>query len=139
MPVGQQRDVGVIHRVPAFVGVRELGVEVVRERSKGRAKHRRRRRCTLGRLATRSQQDESERRGHHQPPTPRASPRPHSLEAIANTQSAAAITRVTESPTKQGLSPPSTSIVKRVMTSYQLPPLSSTETTSALARILEST
>jgi hypothetical protein len=49
------------------------------------------------------------------------------------------MTRVTESPTKQGFSPPSTSRVKRVMTSYQPAPLSSTETTSALARSLEST
>ena len=50
-----------------------------------------------------------------------------------------AITRVTESPTKQGFSQPSTSIVKRVTTCYQPPPISSTETTSARARTLEST
>jgi len=46
---------------------------------------------------------------------------------------------VTLSPTKQGFSPPSTSSVKRVTASYQPPPLSSTDMTSALARTLKST
>ena len=50
--------------------------------------------------------------------------------------SAGAITRVTESPTKQGFSLPSTSRVKRVTTCHQPPPTSSTETTSARARTL---
>lgn len=51
--------------------------------------------------------------------------------------SAGAITRTTESPTKQGFSEPSTSTVKRVTNSHQPPPRSSMETTSALARIFE--
>ena len=46
------------------------------------------------------------------------------------------MTRVTESPTKQGFSLPSTSRVKRVTTCHQPPPTSSTETTSALPRTL---
>ena len=50
-----------------------------------------------------------------------------------------AITRVTESPTKQGFSLPSTSRVKRVTTCHQPPPTSSTETTSAQPRTRAST
>ncbi len=43
------------------------------------------------------------------------------------------------SPTKHGFSLPSTSSVKRVTTCHQPPPISSTETTSAVARTFEST
>src|ERR1700712_5733844 len=62
----------------------------------------------------------------------------HSRTVAAN-YSAGASTRVTLSPTKAGFSPPSTSIVKRVTACHQPPPISSKETSSALARILEST
>jgi hypothetical protein len=51
----------------------------------------------------------------------------------------AAIKRVTESPTKQGFSLPSTSRVMRVMACHQPPPTSSSETISARARTREST
>ena len=71
----------------------------------------------------------------------RADRRPDDVRATrpARTLSAQAITRVTESATQTGFSPPSISTVQRWTTWCQPPPTSSTETISIEARMFEST
>ena len=63
----------------------------------------------------------------------------HGLQMVARARRPAhsASARPTESPTQTGFSPPSISTVKRVTICHQPPPISSTDTTSAVARSFE--